>query len=314
MLIQEYEERREAHKEIFGTYNDGEVENEKLNVDESRNVWHESSKDPNAKASQICPICKEVIYLHTEGFSFYGERYHMTCYKCINCDKKFNKNDKIIHREKKPYCQKCYLDVFREELTVQTKMDADDPVQVQGSGMIFDKKGGENFDKLFTRGILTKRLKFMTMTVENHMYVYPEIICAFGNEPMKLQDIPEETLEKWLSIKTTTRKNREKLFAQTTQEEYELFVQSLLIDGPEKPKLGWITLTYPEGNDTFARTLDKTFIFFWNPAELDKKEKVVFSAARDELGRRWPSKVAWEAETTELLDFELILKRAQKKW
>jgi len=284
------------------------VSETKLDVKGAENMWKKSEQDPDAKVSSICPTCGKTVLLHQRAFSFFGNHFHEGCYLCVNCDVILKKSQKITHRQKKPYCQKCYQEVFAEELKKRKPVpDSTDPVQVAGKGMDFDsaERGGDKFEELY-KGIQTKRLQFITIQVEGDNLVYPDLICPFDGDASHFPEIEPEDMDKWLKLKIT-RKVREVLFAGTTLEEYNKFKAALTAGGP---CIGWKTITYMDGDDFVKRARDKSFMIFWNPKDLDSKMKVVWSSVRDELGRRFGF-TAWEAEEMHHLDFELILKKAQ---
>jgi len=317
-------ERREAEKKAYEEFKAAENQNKDLsrqesatlitesNVKAAKNMWTESAKNPEAKVSRVCPICNEVILMHQEGFNFNGERYHQGCYKCTTCQYVFRSlNEKIIHRDKKPYCQRCYDEVFAADLKTATRVETKiEPKKVAGGGMVFDQNGAEHFGKLFENGIQRKRLEFVTITVEGDTIVYPEKICAMGQDAVMLADVTEDTLEEWLSVKVT-RKMREELFAPTSKEEWDKFVE-VLTEG-DGPKIGWKTITYTDNSLYVARTREKTFMVWWNPVDVHRKTKVIFSSARDGISRRWMSGANYEAETLEELDLEAIIKFAQQE-
>merc|ERR1712196_181213 len=147
-----------------------------LDKKQAENMWKKSEQDPRAKAATVCPTCKENVYIHERGFSYFGNHYHAGCYRCINCNKSFNKIDKIRHRDKKPYCEKCYKEVFAEELQKANQQVpiSDDPVQVQGGGMDYENEevGGNRLKDLY-QGVATKRLNFVTISVIGDSIVYP---------------------------------------------------------------------------------------------------------------------------------------------
>lgn len=284
------------------------VSDTKLDVKGAENMWKKSEQDPDAKVSSICPTCGKTVLLHQRAFSYFGNHFHEECYHCINCDVTLKKSQKIVHREKKPYCAKCYQEVFAEELKKRKPVpDSTDPVQVTGKGINFDseERGGSKFQELY-KGIQTKRLQFITIQVEGDNLVYPDLICPFAGEATSFPDIDPEDMDKWLKLKIT-RKVREVLFAGTTLEEYNKFKSALTAGGP---CIGWKTITYMDGDDFVKRARDKSFMIFWNPKDLESKMKVVWSSVRDELGRRFGF-TTWEAEEMHHLDFDLILKKAQ---
>jgi len=214
----------------------------------------------------ICGRCKRQVFLNDECAYFGRVLWHRSCFRCENCDRMFYQNEEWRTHEGLPWCERCYIETFPDEIAPMDKYDDKNPVSI----LKFEPSQGmtEVFHLIRKGSVL-----YSTMRI-NRKFIVPYFWRLWRGD---LEMMPQEDqidFETLRSIKVP-RKVRNAI---TEESVFKEFIEALTLDGPS---FGTLSFTF-RLND-HGRIYDKMVLFFWLPPHTSISDKVLYGTAKGAL-------------------------------
>jgi len=251
------------------------------------------------KSISVCPGCRQTVFLAERGVLFHRAYFHPRCFRCCQCDQ-ILRSDEYWARDHEPWCRKCYMKAFKEEMQA-VRYDQNDFDYNPSSPLMFYSNNTLDFIFVWTR---ERKVMYSTMKIQNHKNIIAHFWRVNGED---IEIVPEEELIDFDAFKEWKVPRRQRSIL-TSDDDLQEFTDALTKDGPS---FGMITYIYQK--EEYGQIFDHLILFTWIPEDSEKVDKILYGTARGKLCDLFNFNFSVLVETKEELTREGLLKSLANK-